>query len=101
MVHLQRTMEWEHIEPSTRGVEATGVSTPAELLYLPGGDVPSAIAMVPNRQLEQLLLPICIHHDGLSLRATIELDAHVAFLYGASDTPLQLWLFAGSAARRL
>jgi hypothetical protein len=74
---------------------------PAELLYLPGGDVPSAFAMVPSRQQKQLLLSICIQHDGLSLRATTELDAHVAFLYGASVTPLQLWLFAGAAARRL
>jgi hypothetical protein len=74
---------------------------PADLLYLPGGDVPSAFAMAPSRQLEQLLLPICIHHDGGSLRATTELDAHVAFPYGASETLLQLWLFAGAAAWRL
>mgnify|MGYP001787467346 CR=1 FL=1 len=88
MVHLQRTMEWRYVEPSTRGVETAVLSAAAELFRLPGGDGPGGFSPHPSRQLDQLQLPI--RHGGFGLRASTELDAQAAFLSGAASAQLVL-----------
>jgi hypothetical protein len=86
MVHLQRTVAWRHLAPSTRGVETAVLSAVAELFRLPGGDGPGGYAPVPGRELDQLQLPFGL--GGFGLRTSSELDAHAAFLSGAASAQL-------------
>ena len=83
MLHLQRTVEWRFLEPSTRAVETAVLSAAAELFRLPGGEGPGGYSPLPSRELDQLQLPI--RHGGFGLRASTELDAHAAFLSGAAS----------------
>ncbi len=86
MVHLQRSVEWCHLEPSTRGVETAVLSAAAELFRLAGGDGPGGFSPDPSRELDQMQLPFA--HGGFGLRTTSELDAHAAFLSGAASAQL-------------
>jgi hypothetical protein len=76
MVHLQCTMEWSHIAPSARGIEAAVLSTSAELSLLHGGCGSGGIATAPSRELEELLLPV--RHGEFALQVTTELDDYAA-----------------------
>ena len=82
MVHLQRTVDWRHLAPSTRRVEQAVLSAVAELFKLPMGEGPGGSAPVPGSAVQQLLLPI--RHGGFGLRATSGLSADAAFLSGAA-----------------
>jgi hypothetical protein len=86
MVHLQRTVEWRYLEPSTRGVETAVLSAAAELLRLPGGEGPGGYTPLPGRALDQLVLPC--RHGGFGLRASTATEAHAAFLSGAASAQL-------------
>ena len=86
MVHLQRTVEWRHVAPSTRRAETAVLSAAAELFRLPVGPGPDGLAPVPGCELQQLLLPI--RHGGFGLRASSQLSADAAFLSGAATAQL-------------
>ena len=86
MVHLQRTVEWRHVAPSTRRVECAVLSAAAELFRLPAGAGPGGLAPIPSPELQQLLLPI--RHGGFGLRASTALGADAAFVSGAATAQL-------------
>jgi hypothetical protein len=86
IVHLQRTVAWRHLAPSTRRVETAVLSAAAELFRLLGGDEPGGYFPVPGRELDQLQLPFWL--SGLGLRTSYELDAQAAFLSGAASAQI-------------
>lgn len=86
MVHLQRTVEWSHLAPSTRRAELAVLSAAAEIFRLPMGAGPGGSLPVPGRELEQMLLPI--RHGGFGLRSSTALEADAAFLSGAAAAQL-------------
>lgn len=85
-MHLQRTVEWSHLAPSTRRAEQAVLSAVAELFKLPMGEGPGGSAPVPGSDVQQLLLPI--RHGGFGLRATSRLSADAAFVSGAATAQL-------------
>ena len=88
LVHLQRTVQWETLAPSTRRVEQAVLTAAAGIFRLPVGQGPSGAAPASGPEVGQLALPI--RHGGFGLRATSELEATAAFLSGAASAQLLL-----------
>ena len=85
MVHLQRTVEWRLVAPSTISAEHAVLSAAAELFRLPMGPGPLGLGPVPGCA-QQLLLPF--RHGGFGLRSSCQLVADAAFVSGAATAQL-------------
>lgn len=85
MVHLQRTVEWRLVAPSTISAEQAVLSAAAELFRLPMGPGPLGLGPVPGCA-QQLLLPF--RHGGFGLRSSCKLVADAAFVSGAATAQM-------------
>jgi hypothetical protein len=86
MVHLQRTVNWQHLGAATTRVEQAILSAVAELFRLPAAEGAGGLTPLPGKPVEQLLLPIGA--DGFGLRISCADGAEAAFLSGAASAQL-------------
>jgi hypothetical protein len=88
MVHLQRSLTWDQVAPSTRQVEQAILEAISTILRLPTASGPNGARLTSSSVLEQMVLPL--RHGGFGLRMTSLLEADAALLSGAATAQAAL-----------
>jgi hypothetical protein len=88
MVHLQRSLTWDQVAPSTRQVEQAILEAISTILRLPTASGPNGARLTSSSVLEQMVLPL--RHGGFGLRMTSSLEADAALLSGAATAQAAL-----------
>ena len=82
MVHLQRSLPWDQVAPSTRQVEQAVLEAISTIFRLPSAIGPEGARVASTTVLQQMVLPL--RHGGLGLRMTSSIEADAALLSGAA-----------------